>query len=123
MVELIGHRLTIGLISRLFGSSLDGAKQENVTMTQIPEQRDVQNQLINYLKGIGWTFIGRYDLPHWRGQDEYQPFLIDVLREQVARLNHWPASDERISEVVRRLRVLTPTIAGNKAFLQNMTAI
>jgi hypothetical protein len=43
-------------------------------MSRITEKRDVQDQLINYLTGIGWTFIGQYELPRWRHQDEREPF-------------------------------------------------
>ena len=44
-------------------------------MSRITEKRDVQDQLINYLIGIGWQFIGQYELPKWRSNDEKQPFL------------------------------------------------
>jgi hypothetical protein len=46
-----------------------------------------QDQLINFLRGIGWTFIERYQLPQWRNNDETQPFLVDVLRRQLVKLN------------------------------------
>ena len=32
-------------------------------MSRITEKRDVQDQLINYLSGSGWSFIPRDDLP------------------------------------------------------------
>ena len=47
-------------------------------MSRITEKRDVQDQLINYLSGIQWTFIGRYESPQRRQNDETQPFLIDL---------------------------------------------
>ncbi len=87
-------------------------------MTRITEKRDAQDQLINFLTGIGWTFIGRYDLPRWRGNDETQPFLVDVLRAQLAALNGWAAGDGRIAEVVRRLRLLPASLEGNEQFLR-----
>lgn len=87
-------------------------------MTRITEQRDVQGQLVNFLIGIGWTFIGRYDLPTWRGNDETQPFLVDVLRAQLAALNGWSAGDARVDDVIRRLRLLPPTLDGNEQFLR-----
>jgi type I restriction enzyme, R subunit len=86
-------------------------------MTRITEKRDVQDQLINYLTGIGWTFIGQYDLPALRHQDETEPFLIDTLRSQLAALNGWPAGDSRIDQIVRRLRLLPPTLEGNEEYL------
>lgn len=86
-------------------------------MTRITEKRDVQDQLINYLTGIGWTFIGQYDLPRWREDDETQPCLVDVLCEQLVYLNGWPADDGRISDIVRCLRLLPANLEGNEAFL------
>ena len=38
-------------------------------MSRITEKRDVQDQLINHLTGIGWTFIERFELPAWRAQE------------------------------------------------------
>lgn len=86
-------------------------------MSRITEQRDVQDQLINYLQGIRWTFIGRYDLPQWRNNDEQEPFLIDVLRGQLAALNGWPAGDTRVEQVIRDLRLLPATLEGHERFV------
>lgn len=86
-------------------------------MSRITEKRDVQDQLINYLTGIGWTFIGQYDLPAWRHQNETEPFLIDILPAQLAALNGWPPGDPRIEQIVRRLRLLPPTLEGNEEYL------
>ena len=86
-------------------------------MSRITEKRDVQDQLINYLSGIGWTFIERDELPAWRANDETQPFLVDVLRSQLAELNHWQEGDPRIDEVVRRLRLIPASLEGNEQFL------
>ena len=65
-------------------------------MSRISEKRDVQDQLINFLTGIGWTFIERFELPAWRGNDERQPFLVDILTGQLSLLNqhHDCSSDE-----------------------------
>ncbi|MFO7631190.1 MAG: HsdR family type I site-specific deoxyribonuclease [Caldilinea sp.] len=86
-------------------------------MTRITEKRDVQDRLINYLQGLQWTFIPRYDLPAWRAHDEREPFLLDVLRRQLARLNRWPPSDPRIDALLRRLRLLPANLEGNEHFL------
>jgi len=86
-------------------------------MTRITEKRDVQDQLINYLIGISWQFIGQYELPKWRANDETQPFLEGVLRPQLARLNGWSETDPRLDEVIRALRLLPADIEGNEEFL------
>ncbi|MBU6350964.1 MAG: hypothetical protein KGS73_12525 [Chloroflexi bacterium] len=51
-------------------------------MTRITEKRDIQDRLLHYLQGQQWTFIPRDDLPAWRGHDDREPFLVDVLRRQ-----------------------------------------
>ena len=56
-------------------------------MTRITEKRDVQDQLINYLSGIGWTFIPQNELPACRDHDERKPFLVETLSAQLAALN------------------------------------
>jgi type I restriction enzyme R subunit len=86
-------------------------------MTRITEKRDVQDQLINFLRGIGWTFIERYELPAWRGGDETEPFLADVLRGQLAKLNGWANDDPRLADFERRLRLVPATLEGNEQVL------
>ncbi len=87
-------------------------------MSRISEKRDVQDRLINYLQGQSWTFIPRFDLPAWRNHDEHEPFLVDVLRSQLAALNGWPQGDARIDGLLRRLRLLPADLAGNEEFLK-----
>lgn len=86
-------------------------------MSRITEKRDVQDQLINYLIGVKWNFIGQYELPKWRNHDEQQPFLKSVLQEQLAILNGWQSTDERINEVIRSLRLIPANLEGNETFL------
>ncbi|MFN8469471.1 MAG: HsdR family type I site-specific deoxyribonuclease [Caldilineaceae bacterium] len=89
-------------------------------MSRLTEQRDVQDRLIHYLQGLHWTFVPRYDLPAWRGNDEREPFLHDVLRTQIAALNGWPVGDPRLDAILRRLRLLEANLAGNEEFLQGL---
>ena len=86
-------------------------------IARLTEKRDIQDQLINYLIGIGWKFIGQYELPKWRSNDEKQPFLESVLREQLAALNGWATDDGRIDAVLRNLRLVPASLEGNEAFL------
>lgn len=88
-------------------------------MKRITEQRDVQDQLINYLTGIGWTFIPRHDFTtaKWRGTDESNPFLMNILQQKLAELNNWSTNDDRIDEVIRQLRTLPPTLAGHETYV------
>ena len=86
-------------------------------MTRITEKRDVQDRIIHYLQGLKWSFIPRYDLPAWRANDEAEPFLVEVLRHQLAALNGWPAGDARIDTLLRTLRLLPASLDGNERFL------
>ena len=85
-------------------------------MTHITEKQHVQDLLINYLQGLHWTFIPRYDLPAWRFNSETEPFLVGVLRRQLAALNSWPEDDSRVDDIVRKLRLLPANMAGNEEF-------
>lgn len=88
-------------------------------MKRITEKRDVQDQLINYLTGIGWQFIpqGDFKTDQWRGINEANPFLMGILQEQLAQLNGWSVGDARIAEVIRQLRTLPPTLAGHETYV------
>jgi hypothetical protein len=83
-------------------------------MSRITEKRDVHDPLINFLCSIGWTFIGRNELPNWRNNDEPEPFLADTLRTQLAALNGWNESNPRIHDLIRRLRLLPANLEGNE---------
>ena len=86
---------------------------------RISEKRDVQERLINTLIGIGWDFIPRVDFrsAEWRGDDERNPFLLGVLRRQLAKLNDWPEEDERIGAVIRKLSLLPANLAGHEEYV------
>ena len=88
-------------------------------MRRISERRDVQDPLINTLIGIGWRFIppGDFRSEQWRGAVETNPFLLNVLKSQLATLNRWPENDERIDEVARKLRLLPASLEGHQQFV------
>ena len=89
-------------------------------MKRISEKRDVQDPLINSLIGIGWQFIppGDFKSEGWRGADETNPFLLGILRKQLAQLNGWPEDDQRIDEVIRQLGLLPANLEGHERFVQ-----
>ena len=88
-------------------------------MMRISEKHDVQRPLINSLIGIGWQFIppGDFKSEGWRGDDETNPFLLGILRKQLAKLNGWPEDDQRIAEVIRQLRLLPANLEGHEGFV------
>jgi type I restriction enzyme R subunit len=67
---------------------------------------------------IGW-WVKRHtdDVLRARGGDESQPFLPEVLRSQLLTLNPGLLSAANVDEVVRRLRVLPASMAGNERYL------
>ncbi len=86
-------------------------------MSLISEKRDVQDQLINYLQGIGWTYLPPLTVAKMRGHDEGEPFLPPIAREQLLALNPGLVTPANVADVLRRLRLVQPNIAGNEAFL------
>lgn len=89
-------------------------------MTLISEKRDVQDHLITYLTGIGWTYLPPDDVLQARGGDETQPFLPQVLRDQLLALNPSLVTAANVDEQIRRLRVLQSSMAGNERYLQGL---
>lgn len=88
-------------------------------MRRISELHDVQYPLINILRGIGWHFIpqGDFRSEKWRGADETNPFLLNVLSSQLAALNGWPGNDDRIAYVIRQLTLLPANLEGHEQFV------
>ncbi len=87
-------------------------------MSLISEKRDVQDQLINYLQGIGWTYLPPLTVAKERGNDEREPFLPTVARQQLIALNPGLVTGANVEDVLRRLRLVQPNITGNEAFLK-----
>lgn len=87
-------------------------------MSRITEQRDVQDQLINYLTGIGWKYLPPVESLAARNGDEANAFLTDILCKQLAALNSGWLSGAQINESVRRLRIVSPNLAGNEQYLK-----
>ena len=85
-------------------------------MSLITEKRDVQDQLINYLIGIGWSYLPPQTVVTLRGSDS-EPFLPDIARQQLIKLNPGLVTEANVEDVLRRLRLVKPNIAGNEAVL------
>jgi type I restriction enzyme R subunit len=104
-------------------------------MTLLSEKRDVQDQLINHLIGIGWRYLPPGDVSAERGGDEREPFLPNIVRQQLIALNPdlvtaedasagltcaspAGAGSTGVDDVLRRLRRIRPNLAGNESFLK-----
>ena len=87
-------------------------------MSRISEQRDVQNNLINHLLAVDWQYLPPSEIVKQRGNDETQPFLPDVLRTQLLALNPSLVTEANVNDIIRRLRLIPATLAGNEQFVQ-----
>ena len=87
-------------------------------MSRLSEKRDVQEQLINYLVGIGWQYWPPDDVLAARNGDEREPFLPAVAREQLIALNPGLVTEDNVDDVLRRLRLVRPDLSGNEDFLR-----
>ena len=86
-------------------------------MRLISEEKDVQDRVINHLQAIDWEYIPPADLNERRGLDVKEPFILDILERKLKELNKGIITDENVGDVIRRLRLLPSTFAGNQEFL------
>ncbi|MGA9350825.1 MAG: HsdR family type I site-specific deoxyribonuclease [Anaerolineae bacterium] len=93
-------------------------------MTRLSEKRDVQDALVNYLIGIGWEYLPPDETQDLRGlrdlgglNPEREPFLLPIARQQLTTLNPSLVTLENVDDVLRRLRGVHPSMAGNEEFL------
>jgi type I restriction enzyme R subunit len=86
-------------------------------MTRLSEKRDVQDALINYFIGIGWEYLPPDEIKNMRNDDEREPFLVPIARQQLIALNPGLVTENNVDDVLRRLRGVHPSIAGNEEFL------
>lgn len=74
--------------------------------------------MINYLQAIGWEYIPPEDVNQLRGFDIKEPFILEILEKKLKELNKGIITDENIGDVIRRLRLIHPTLKGNEEFLE-----
>jgi len=87
-------------------------------MRLITEKKDVQDRVINYLQATRWKYIPTEDLNQKRGFDIKEPFILEVLESKLKELNKGIITDENVRDVIRRLRLIPPTLKGNEEFLE-----
>ena len=92
-------------------------------MSRISEKRDVQDQLINHLTGIGWTYLPPEDIAAARGGDEQEPFLPALVRQQLIALNPGLVTEANVDDIIRRLKGIRPNLTGNEQFLQALKQV
>lgn len=77
----------------------------------------VQSPMIQYAEQIGWEKVAPDAAATLRGGFEGL-YFGDVLAAQLAKLNPGVINDARAHDVLRRLRILPPTIEGNRDALK-----
>ncbi len=87
-------------------------------MKLITEKSDVQDRVIKYLQAIDWEYIPPADLQEKRGYDIKEPFILEILERKLKELNPGIITDENAQDVIRRLRLIPPTLTGNQEFLE-----
>lgn len=80
------------------------------------EASAVQNPLIKYAEAIGWQPVGPKQALTWRGGDTGL-FFTEILREQLVKLNPGFIDGAQADEIIRQLKLLKPTVEGNRAAL------
>ena len=86
-------------------------------MTRLSEKRDVQEELIHHLTGIGWRYLPPGDVDVLRGGDRREPFLPEIARRQLIALNPGLVGETNVDHVLRRLRLIPANMEGNERFL------
>lgn len=80
------------------------------------ERSSVQNPMLRYAEQIGWEYIPSKEALRLRG-GETGLYFSDVLNSQLQRLNPDVVDSYRASEILRRLRLLRPSLEGNRDML------
>lgn len=92
-------------------------------MSRLSEKQDVQITLITYLRGIGWDFLPPDDVLTLRNHNLREPFLLPILRERLIALNPGLVTEANVDDILRRLHMVRPDLAGNEAFLNALRGL
>lgn len=87
-----------------------------MTPTLITEKRDVQDRIINYLISISWEYLPPSDILTLRGGIK-EPFLVPILKEKLKELNKGIITDENVTDLTRKLKLIPANLRGNEEFL------
>ncbi|MEO1558335.1 MAG: HsdR family type I site-specific deoxyribonuclease, partial [Cyanobacteria bacterium J06632_19] len=85
------------------------------------EASAVQRPMLKYANQIGWDYLSTKEALQRRegkGEDKLKErYLTDILRTQLIKLNPGVVTSNNVDEILRRLRNLDSTIAGNREAL------
>ena len=80
------------------------------------ERSAVQNPMLEYADKIGWKSVSRSEAMQMR-RGETGRYFIDVLKTRLMKLNSGILDESRCEEIMRQLRLLSPTLEGNQKAL------
>ena len=80
------------------------------------ERTAVQNPMIRYAQEIGWEYITPEEALTLRG-GETGLFFSGLLEAQLFRLNPGVVEETKAADIIRRLKLLDPTMEGNREAL------
>ena len=78
------------------------------------ERYAVQEPMLKYAHEIGWYSTFPSEARQLRGNDTAALYFNDILKAQLLKLNKGVLSESECAEVMRRLRLLRPTLEGNR---------
>ncbi len=102
---------------------------KKMTAPRPTELKSVQTHILKYAQDIGWTFVSQSEAEKSRGFDRTgasprdkarnaSRFFTDTLFQKVKEFN--PKFKDTKEELLRKLNLPLPTIAGNRDFLQHL---
>lgn len=80
------------------------------------EASAVQNPMLRYADQIGWDYISRTEALQRRG-GAAGLYFTDILKTQLLKLNPGVVNSDRSEDIIRRLKLIPPTIEGNSQVL------
>lgn len=80
------------------------------------EASAVQNPMLRYADQICWDYIIRTEALQRRG-GAVGLYFTDILKTQLLKLNPGVVNSDRAEDIIRRLKLIAPTIEGNSQVL------
>ena len=77
------------------------------------EYTAVQEPMLRYSDQIGWNYVSRTQALQMRGGDTGL-YFTDVLQAQLMKLNKRIVNESNCTDIMRQLRLLSPTFEGNQ---------
>ena len=83
----------------------------------MPERSSVQNPMLDYAGEIGWQYVSPAVALAWRGGDSGL-YFAEILSAALMLHNPGVVDTDRAADIIRRLNLIDPGIAGNRDALR-----